>query len=285
MLPAMAKPIQTARLTWREDLTDTLARFRFELEGGVPDFLPGQFITLGLPDDQKPGKLLWRAYSIASAPSTKEHLELYVRRPTSPLPGRFTSALWDLPVGGELANRGITGPFTVEETRPSGEPDRRRLLLVGGGTGIAPYVAIAVEMQRRATPREAIVVHGVSYVEELGYRDLFETMQRETADAGPDAFRLRYVPSISRPKEARNAGWTGEPGRAESLFAAPEGGGPSRMEELLDEPIKPERFFVHACGYDGTCKGVLAVLEPRGFRGFRQKREDGTFDIKIESYG
>ena len=285
MLPRMAKPIQTARLTWREDVTDTLARFRFDLDGGVPDFLPGQFVTLGLPDDEKPGKLLWRAYSIASAPSTKEHLELYIRRPMSPVPGRFTSALWKLPIGGELAQRGITGPFGVEEKLPSGAPDQRRLLLVGGGTGIAPYVAMAVEMKRRATPREVIIVHGASYVDELGYRDLFQAMEQETRSAGPDAFRLRYVASISRPKEPKNAGWTGDCGRAESLFVAPEGGGPSRMERLLDEPITPERFFVHVCGYDGTCKGVLAVLEPRGFRGFRQRREDGSFDLKIESYG
>ena len=93
------------------------------------------------------------------------------------------------------------------------------------------------------------------------------------------------MPSISRPKEEPNAGWTGEAGRAETLFVADAEGELSRMEEILGEPITPERFFVHVCGYDGTCKGVMAVLEPRGFRGFRQKREDGTFDVKVESYG
>ena len=43
----------------------------FDLEGGVPDFQPGQFVTLGLPDPdpERDGKMVWRAYSIASAPS------------------------------------------------------------------------------------------------------------------------------------------------------------------------------------------------------------------------
>jgi len=285
MLPRMPKTIETAKLIWRQDLTDTLARFRFTLQGGVPDYQPGQFITLGLPDDEKAGKVVWRAYSIASAPSTKEHLELYIRRPMAPVPGRFTSSLWELPVGAELSHRGITGPFTIEETLPSGEPDRRRLLAVGGGTGIAPYVAYAVEMKRRNTPRELVVLHGASYIEELGYRDLFQSLEAETKGAGPDAFRLRYIASVSRPREPKNAGWTGEVGRAETLFETPAGGGPSRIEQIVGEAVTPDRFFVHVCGYDGTCKGVMAVLEPRGFRGFRQKREDGTFDIKIESYG
>ena len=73
----MAKPILDATITYREDLNDTLSIFRFDLEGGVPDFAPGQFITLGLPDTdpEREGKTVWRAYSIASAPSTSQRIE------------------------------------------------------------------------------------------------------------------------------------------------------------------------------------------------------------------
>lgn len=287
----MAKPPETATLVYRRDLTDTLAIFRFTLENGIPDYLPGQFITLGLPDpeaevpDGGSPKVVWRAYSIASPPSRKEFMELYIRRPMSPVPGKFTSALWELPIGGTLPHRKVTGPFTIEDTRPDGSPDDRTLLLVGGGTGVAPYVAYVLELQRRGVAREAVVVHGASYVVELGYDELLRGIENETRDAGPDAFRLRYVPSISRPREEPNAGWSGEIGRAETLLQPPEGGGRSRIEEILDRDLVPGNFFVHVCGYDGTCKASQAVLEPRDFRGFRQKRGDGSFDLKIESYG
>ena len=57
------------------------------------------------------------------------------------------------------------------------------------------------------------------------------------------------------------------------------------IEEILGESIVPEAFFCHVCGYDGTCKAGQAALEPRGFVDRRNKRGDGSYDIKIESYG
>jgi ferredoxin--NADP+ reductase len=281
----MAKVIENAQLVYRRDLNETLGIFRFELESGVPDFVPGQFVTLGVPLPEEGGKMLWRAYSIASPPSDKAHLELYVRMPLKPFPGKLTSALWKLSVGDTLQHRGVTGPFTVEETKPDGTPDDRAVLCVGGGTGIAPFMAYAVEMQRRNVPRELIVLHGASYVHELGYDELLRTMAAETKDAPADRFRLRYVPSVSRPQDESNRGWTGESGRIESLLIPAVEGEPSKMERMLGREITPDKFFVHACGYDGTCKAVVAALEPRGFRSRRNKRPDGSFDLKIESYG
>src|SRR6185295_9865658 len=148
------------------------------------DFKPGQFVTLGLPVTGDNGKVAWRAYSIASPPSEKAHVELYIRHAIKPVPGKFTSELWALPVGGMLQHRGITGPFTVEETYPSGQQDRRSLLLIAGGTGIAPFIAYAEELWRRRVPRQVMVLHGASYVEELGYRDVLQRIERETESAG-----------------------------------------------------------------------------------------------------
>jgi ferredoxin--NADP+ reductase len=281
----MAKLIETARLTWRRDLNETLALFRFELENGIPDFVPGQFVTLGLPIPQDGDKVLWRAYSIASPPSQKDHLELYIREPLKPFPGKLTSELWKLRIGGTLQHRGITGPFTVEETKPDGAPDSRAVLCVGGGTGIAPFMAYALEMQRRNVPRELIVLHGASHVHELGYDDVLRRIADETKDAPEGSFKLRYVPSVSRPQDEANRGWTGETGRIEALLVPDREGEPSRLERMLGRAITPDVFFVHACGYDGTCKAVTAALEPRGFRSRRNKRPDGSFDLKIESYG
>ena len=281
----MAKPIETATLTWRKDLSDTLGFFRFELQGGVPDYLPGQFITLGGTRPADDGKPLWRAYSIASPPSEKRWLELYIRMPMAPVPGAFTSQLWELPVGGTLPHRGITGPFTIEEKRPDGSPDLRTLLCIAGGTGIAPFIAYALELRKRASPRRMIVVHGASHVHELGYDELLRSLEDETRGASESAFRLRYFPTISRPQDAHNAGWRGLCGRAESLVIPPEEGGRSRLESMLGEDITPDGWFCHACGYEGTVKAAQTVLEPRGFVSRRNRRPDGSFDLKVESYG
>ena len=281
----MAKPIESARIAWRRDLNDTLAIFRFELENGVPDYLPGQFITLGLPDPENPAKIPWRAYSIASPPSRKEYLELYIRRPMSPQPGKFTSLLWDLPVGSTVQHRGITGPFTIEPSNPDASPDLRTLLCVGGGTGVAPFVAYAFELAKNDVPRQMVLVHGASYVHELGYADLLEELQASTRAAGPDEFRLTYLPTISRGTDPQNAAWTGQVGRADQVLIPPSEGVRSRLEELLGDEIVPERYFCHACGYEGTVKAAQTVLEPRGFVSRRNRRPDGSFDYKVESYG
>ncbi len=280
----MGKAIESATLIWRQDLNDTLALFRFELESGIPDYQPGHFVTLGAPVGENE-KMVWRAYSIASPPSEKRWLELYIRRPMSPVPGAFTSHLWTTPVGGVIPHRGITGPFTIEEKRPDGSPDLRALLCIGGGTGVAPFIAYALELRHRAVPRRMIVVHGASHVHELGYDALLREIEASTRDAGPNAFSLRYFPTISRPADPQNAGWTGLTGRAEQLLTPPEGGGRSRIETLLDDDIVASAYFCHACGYEGTVKAAQTVLEPRGFVSRRNRREDGSFDLKVESYG
>jgi len=279
----MAKPIESARIAWRRDLNDTLALFRFELEHGVPDYLPGQFITLGLTDPANEAKIPWRAYSIASPPSQKDYLELYIRRPMSPVPGKFTSLLWELPVGGTLQHRGITGPFTIEAQHPDGSPDLRTLLCVGGGTGVAPFIAYALELQRQDVPRELILIHGASYVHELGYDETLRRIESETR--GRSGFRLRYVPTISRPAAPENAGWTGEIGRAEQYLVPQPGESQSRAERNLGLDLTPDRVFGFACGYEGTCKATTEVLESRGFVTRRNRRANGSFDFKIESYG
>jgi ferredoxin/flavodoxin---NADP+ reductase len=282
----MAKPILDATLTKREHLTDTLDVLEFELEGGVPDFKPGQFVTLGLPDPEPKGegKMVWRAYSIASAPSEKRHVELYIRWARTPVDGKLTTMLWKMPLGGKIKHRGTTGAFTIEDERPDGSPDNRRLLLLGGGTGLAPFVSYARELQRRGAARELIICHGASYVEELGYSEELSEMHRATASAGKDEFRLRYVPAISRPDEAANAGWGGQVGRVESLITC-SGEGRSKLEELLDSDLTPEEFFCHVCGYANTVKTAEASLAKRGFLSRRNRRADGSYDLKVESYG
>ena len=282
MRPDRRPSHRTARLAGREDLTDSLAIFRIEPEGGVPAFEAGQHLLLGL--EPPAGRALWRAYSIASPPEETRHLELYVRLARPPLGRGFTESLWRLPLGSLLLFRPPRGTFTIAERRPDGTPDRRRLLLAGAGTGLAPFVSMTLHLHRVGTSRELVVCHGARAVDELGYRALLERLARERADAAGRPFRMRYVPTVSRPDDPRNAGWTGRTGRVETLLRRGPAGR-SALEEEIGAAIGPEDTSIYACGFAGTVRDIVAAAGAIGFRTAREPRPDGSFDLRWESFG
>jgi hypothetical protein len=126
-----------------------------------------------------------------------------------------------------------------------------------------------------------VLAHGARTVAELGYADRL----REIAASSAGAFRLIHVPTISRPDDPASAGWTGETGRVETLLAPSPLDGASRLEKILGEDLSPMRWFAHACGFEATVTAAFAELQKRGFLARRFKREDGTFDLKTESFG
>ena len=253
-----------AHLSEREMLGPTLGIFRLEPEEGVPDFQPGQFFLLGLPEDDDEASVVWRAYSVASAPEEKGFLEFYIRWVVHPVEGAFTTRLASKAPGDRVFWRGPKGQFTVD-------PDERRLVLVAAGTGVAPFVSTVKHLRAVGSQREVVLCHGASFADELGYRAFFEDLSREST-------RFRYLPTVSRPMEDRNARWSGAAGRVHELFL----GEPSAFEAAVGEPLSPETCVVHVCGFQGTVDSVLAALRPRGFR---DAVPGDRCDLKWESYG
>ena len=278
-------PSPAATIRERVDLTDSLALFRFELENGIPDYAPGQYLTLGLPHPDKPGKTLWRPYSISSPPERKDLMELYIRWARSPVPGKFTSLLWPLRVGDRLQYKDPKGAFTIEHQRPDGSPETRRMVLMGGGTGIAPFMAYIQHLRHHGTARQIVVCHGASYVDELGYREELLAWERESVERGRRGWDFHYLATISRPKEAANAGWSGATGRVESLVQPGADGGPSPAELKVGERFTTGNTSFYICGFAGTVQSVKAAVESRDFRTKKEARPDGSYDIKFESYG
>lgn len=87
-------------------------------------FLAGQYIEFILKDGRR------RAFSIANAPHQDDHLELHIRHVPG---GSFTGHVFD-----EMHDRAllrIEGPMGSFYLR---EESKRPVLMVGGGTGIAP---------------------------------------------------------------------------------------------------------------------------------------------------
>jgi ferredoxin--NADP+ reductase len=73
-------------------------------------------------------------------------------------------------------------------------------------------------------------------------------------------------------------GWRGSTGRVETLLG-------SKLEKIVGEKATPENSFFYICGYQGTIDSVVSILSPLGFVTNRNRRKDGSFDVKIETYG
>ncbi len=267
-------------------LKEDLAIFRIKpLEGQVPDFKAGQFVTLGLPVRSENGKIVRRAYSIASPPEQKKYFELLIRWVRKPVPGRFTTELFDRKEGDEILWLKPTGPFGLVDRWPDGRKEERRIVMMGGGTGLAPFISMTLHLKAVRDKREIVVLHGASYVDELSYRELLQDLEEESLDKGRDEWNFRYRASISRPDEWLNRSWGGQKGRVESFLKRDPLTGKSPLEELVGEKITPENTIFYICGWQGTVDAVLQQLEPLGFVEEKKKRPDKTYDIKYESYG
>jgi ferredoxin/flavodoxin---NADP+ reductase len=272
-------------ISYTRILKEDLAIYKITpTDGPVPDFKAGQFVTVGLHNPNE-GKIVRRAYSIASPPEQKKYFELLVRWVRKPLPGRLTTELFNRREGEEAAWVKPTGIFTISEKLHDGSPDNRRMVLIGGGTGLAPFISYSLHLKSIGSKREIIVLHGASYVDELSYRESLAQLEEESEDIGRDKWNFRYRASISRPQEWFNRSWSGQKGRVESFLRPKPGTDQSPLEELVKEKITPDNTSFYVCGWQGTVDGALDYLVPKGFVTERNKRKDGSYDIKFESYG
>ena len=243
---APTSPFYNAQLTRRIDLTESLGYFWVAFDGQAIDFEPGQYFTIGV---DVAGKLVQRPYSVASSPREKDSgYELYVRLVPE---GAFTPLLWLLPEGSPMHMKGPKGRFLLEPD------DDRTHLFVSSGTGIAPFISMMRTLRRAGTPRRAVVLHGASYVEDLGYRDEVEGHQRG------GTYPCRYIATISRPNAPENAGWSGRTGRVETII-------PDVLEE---RDLTPDNAIAYLCGNPDMIENADALLTARGFPEAQIKKE------------
>jgi ferredoxin--NADP+ reductase len=274
-----------ATLTYAQLLKEDLGIFRLvPKEGNVPDFKPGQFLTIGMPVKAEGGKIVRRAYSIASHPENKKCFEFVIRWVRKPFPGRLTTELFNAKEGDEIRWLNPTGHLTINDELPNGEPDTRRIVCIGGGTGLAPFVSYAQHLHDIGDKREIVVLHGASYVDELSYKQLLTDLENESVDRGADKWNFKYRAAISRPQEWFNRAWKGQTGRVEQFLRAKMDEN-SPLEELVGEKITKENTMFYICGWQGTIDGTMDYLENKDFVTERNKRGDGSYEVKFESYG
>ncbi|WP_454916560.1 2Fe-2S iron-sulfur cluster-binding protein [Xanthobacter sediminis] len=224
-----------------DNLTPDVKSVRLAVQGEGIDFQAGQYINLALP-----GVDGSRAFSIASPPSDKTHVELQVRRVPG---GAATGYIHDtLKLGDKLSFAGPQGRFLVRKSR--GGP----LLFLAGGTGVSSPRSMILDLLEEGYEDRMILVHGVRTQADLYGREEFEELARRHP-------HFHYAPALSL--EPEESGWTGARGFVNDVAKRIFGGvfegataylcGPPPMIEaciatlmqgrLFEKHIFTERFF------------------------------------------
>jgi ferredoxin--NADP+ reductase len=255
----------------RQELADDLAVFRVKPDNELFNFRAGQYTVIGLPAgaprlessdpdvDEIPAnnKMIRRAYSIASSSMINEYVELYVTLVKS---GELTPRLWLLRPGDRIwLGPSAKGHFTMDEVPPD-----KNVVLIGTGTGLAPYIAMIGDHHRCNMGRKFVVVHGARYVRELGYRDELEALDR-------DCSTLVYIPTVSRPSPEES--WVGHVGRVQSAFAD------GTIDEALGETLSPDETHVFVSGNPEMVEDIQGILIGQGYS-VHSVRSPGTLHVE-----
>lgn len=185
-------PVRVQQKTW---LAHDVLGLTLKLPRGEAfRYLPGQYIDLLIADGRR------RSFSIANRPND-ETLELHVRVTPE---GRFAN--WAANVMPERAILRLEGPLGAFYLR---EESSRTILMMAGGTGIAPIFAMLEDLLTRQTPRSIALYWGVR-----AQRDLYLDAQLSAWAAAHPQFR--YTPVLSE----ADADWTGAQGLVHEVLLA-----------------------------------------------------------------
>ena len=199
-------------------------------------FQPGQYIDIMLPRGRR------RSFSIASPPHDSRLLELHVRRVSG---GEFSTRLFDEGAHSALLTvEGPLGQFVFRDGRNAAP-----MLLVGGGTGLAPLLSIMRHVVENGIERDMSVYWGVRSQRDLYAHTVLEDLVGRAAQRRAGC--LTYVPVLSEPAPD----WRGRRGLVH--------------EAVLEDFADLDKYDVYAAGPPAM---IAAVRREFGRRGVAPSR-------------
>jgi ferredoxin-NADP reductase len=241
----MAGTAVLGRLTWRVaevlDVVPETPRVK-TIAFEVPDWpghRAGQHVDVRLTAED--GYQAQRSYSIASAPDMPR-IELTVERLDD---GEVSPYLTDeLRAGDQIELRGPVGGYFVWEPSQGGP-----LLLVGGGSGVVPLMAMIRLRARVGSRADTRLLFSSRGWDDVIYRNELERLEGDG---------LRVVHTLTRTEPH---GWTGYARRVDAEMLAEVG------------PSPAERPHVYVCGPTPFVEAVAEALVQLGHEPHRVKTE------------
>ena len=216
-----------------EDLTHDIKGFRFKLpEGESIKFKAGQYMQLYTKPYAKVRESVYRAYSIANAPSDNEAIDLIIRLVPDGI--CTTYAHTQLSEGDKVKLSGPYGDFYLR-----GDCDE--IIMIAGGSGLAPMKAIILDVLERKIDIKMNFFFGAVTKRDLYYIDYF----KDLADKNDN---FRFIPALSGPTPDDN--WDGEVGLITDVVA-----------RHIDDGSAMEGYL---CGSPGMINACLKVLDGKG---------------------
>ncbi|WAL46255.1 2Fe-2S iron-sulfur cluster-binding protein [Rhodococcus pyridinivorans] len=200
------------------------------------EFSAGQYVEVTVP-----GTEIRRQYSLANPPSEAKQFELHIRRQPGGIASEWVFERID--VGERVAVTGPYGDFTFD---PEGTGP---IVLLGGGTGLAPLEAIVRQALSLAPDRQILLYHGVRTCADLYDADFLREL--ETRHPG-----FRYVTCVSRESGGDREGYV--------------------TDAFLEDVASAKEFTGYICGSDAFVEASVKAFKRRRMSPRRIRRERFT---------
>lgn len=217
-------------VTELQRLTHDIRRLRLHIDDAPGlRFYAGQYADLTLPRHG-----VTRSYSMASTPASPLDLEFLIKVYPG---GAFSSALdADLKVGDAIS---VTGPYGICCRRDHAGP----MILVGGGSGMAPLISILSDLVQSGLDRPVRFFYGARTED-----DLFDL--ERIAELGGHLADFAWIPALSH--QSGSDAWTGDTGFIHEV-----------VERHLPRPL-PDETDAYVCGPPPLIDAVIPVLRVKG---------------------
>ncbi len=216
----------TAKILEIVQETPQVKLFRFAYPANPQfTFYPGQFIMLYF--SHEPQITYGRAYSLASSPENKKYFEIGLDKVAA-----FTAKMFSLS-GGETMN--VKGPYGKFYFHDGITQD---IVLIGGGTGITPLMAIARYCADKNLSNNLTLLYSVRSPELIIYKNELQKLAQQND-------KFSYTVTVSRPQE--DSAWNGRNGRIDLRL----------LHEKITAPAEKIYFL---CGPKEFVNSVIEML-------------------------
>lgn len=246
------KPFSMQQILDLKNWTPSLISFRLTRPTAFT-FSAGQYARIGLPSD---GEMIWRAYSMVSAPS-EEPLEFFgVLIPGGYFSGKLKELHTGAPIWIEMENYGFMTPDRFI--------DGEDLWMLATGTGLGPFISILRDPAIWRQFKRLILVHSVRHEAELAYQSELIGMQAAALTSTEQA-SLQLIQCVTQNEVVTEIPIV--PRLKMRITTAIKSG---ELEQLTQRPLDVKTARVMICGNPQMIEDTRKLLHQRGMKPCRR---------------